>query len=120
MANTKASGNARRTISKTGMITDIASATDLPKRTVKQVVEAMFNIDYGVIPAYLRAGDRVSIAGFGRFEAKHRPARMGRNPATGDAIKIPAKWVVKAAIAKPLRDAVMAALERKGKSKLPR
>jgi DNA-binding protein HU-beta len=38
---------------------------------------------------------------------QHRKARMGRNPATGEAIKIPAKTVVKARIAKQLKDAVL-------------
>jgi len=45
-----------------------------------------------------------------RFEVKRtqaRKARMGRNPATGEAIKIPAKTVVKARIAKQLKDAVL-------------
>jgi DNA-binding protein HU-beta len=42
-----------------------------------------------------------------KLVVQKRKARMGRNPATGDAIKIPAKTVVKARIAKPLKDAVL-------------
>lgn len=103
------------TISKTQVIAALAERTGQPKRVIKSIVDELFNPDNGVIAEALTEGNRVSIAGFGRFEAKHREARMGRNPATGDSIKIPAKWTVKAAIAKPLRDAVMAKLSRKRK-----
>ena len=47
------------------------------------------------------------IPGLGRLVKAERKARMGRNPATGEAIKIPAKTVVKARIAKQLKDAVL-------------
>ena len=47
------------------------------------------------------------IPGIGRLVRVDRKARMGRNPATGEAIKIPAKTVVKARIAKQLKDAVL-------------
>lgn len=42
------------------------------------------------IAATLAAGDRVTIAGFGTFEARHRAARTGRNPQTGESLKIAA------------------------------
>lgn len=41
----------------------------------------------------LKKGDGVKLAGFGTFTAKKRKARMGRNPQTGEDIKIPARWV---------------------------
>ena len=47
------------------------------------------------------------VPGLGRLVRVDRKARMGRNPATGEAIKIPAKTVVKARIAKQLKDAVL-------------
>ena len=47
------------------------------------------------------------LPGIGRLVRVERKARMGRNPATGEAIKIPAKTVVKARIAKQLKDAVL-------------
>jgi DNA-binding protein HU-beta len=47
------------------------------------------------------------VPGIGRLVRVDRKARMGRNPATGEAIKIPAKTVVKARIAKQLKDAVL-------------
>ena len=47
------------------------------------------------------------LPGIGRLVKSNRKARMGRNPATGEAIKIPAKTVVKARIAKQLKDTVL-------------
>jgi integration host factor subunit beta len=55
----------------------------------------------------LKQGERIEIRGFGSFQVKVREAREGRNPATGEPIKIPAKTVVKARIAKQLKDAVL-------------
>jgi len=53
-----------------------------------------------------RAGEFV-LPGMVKLVVQKRKARMGRNPATGEAIKIPAKTVVKARIAKQLKDAVL-------------
>jgi DNA-binding protein HU-beta len=53
-----------------------------------------------------RSGEFV-LPGMVKLVKQHRKARMGRNPATGEAIKIPAKTVVKARIAKQLKDAVL-------------
>jgi nucleoid DNA-binding protein len=50
--------------------------------------------------------EKVSIAGFGVFETVHRPARDGRNPQTGETIKIAASNAVKFKPGKSLRDAV--------------
>ena len=54
----------------------------------------------------LKGGDEVSIAGLGIFSAKARPARTGRNPRTGETIKIPATRTPKFRAAKALKDAV--------------
>jgi DNA-binding protein HU-beta len=56
---------------------------------------------------HLKKGARIRISGLGILQVRKRPARMGRNPATGEAIKIPAKTVVKARIVKQLKDAVL-------------
>src|SRR5262245_12571592 len=53
-----------------------------------------------------RSGEFV-VPGMVKLVKQHRKQRMGRNPATGEAIKIPAKTVVKARIAKQLKDAVL-------------
>lgn len=54
----------------------------------------------------LKGGDEVSIAGLGIFSAKARPARTGRNPRTGETIKIAATRTPKFRAAKALKDAV--------------
>ena len=55
----------------------------------------------------LDQAERGVLPGMVKLVKQHRKARMGRNPATGEAIKIPAKTVVKARIAKQLKDAVL-------------
>jgi DNA-binding protein HU-beta len=74
--------------------------------TKKQGLEMMEEL-VGMITKHLKKGERVKIAGLGILQVRHRAARMGRNPATGEAIKIPAKTVVKARIAKQLKDTVL-------------
>jgi DNA-binding protein HU-beta len=54
----------------------------------------------------LKGGDEVSIAGLGIFSTKMRPARTGRNPRTGESIKVPSMRVPKFRAAKALKDAV--------------
>ena len=77
-------------------------------RDVKAFLEAFENVVIGSC----KAGDPVSITGFVKFARVDRPARMGRNPATGEQIKIAAKSVAKATALKRFKDEVMA-----GKSK---
>ena len=54
----------------------------------------------------LRKGDKVTVVGFGTFSASRRSARTGRNPRTGQPIKIPAKKVAKFSAGKALKDAI--------------
>ena len=57
--------------------------------------------------AYKNAKDGFTIPGLGKLVKVNRKARMGRNPATGEAISIPAKTVLKFRIAKAAKDAVL-------------
>jgi DNA-binding protein HU-beta len=68
------------------------------ERAVETVVSAVTNA--------LKAGEEVSIAGLGIFEAKMRAARTGRNPRTGESIQIKAMRVPKFRASKTLKDAV--------------
>lgn len=68
------------------------------ERAVETVVSAVTNA--------LKAGEEVSIAGLGIFEAKMRAARQGRNPRTGETIQIKAMRVPKFRASKTLKDAV--------------
>ena len=65
---------------------------------VKTILDAMSEA--------LVRGHRIEIRGFGSFSINRRPPRMGRNPQTGEAIKIPAKRVVKFRMSKAAKDAI--------------
>ena len=74
----------------------------LYQRDVENIVNAILD----EIVAALARGDRVELRGFGAFSVKHRPARAGRNPRTGAAIKIKAAKVPKFRPGKALKDAL--------------
>ncbi len=61
----------------------------LYQRDVERIVSTVFD----EITEALARGDRVELRGFGAFSVKHREARMGRNPRTGDQVPVPSKHV---------------------------
>ena len=67
----------------------VASAADLAKADAARAVDAVL----GAISGALGQGDSVSLVGFGTFSVKHRAARQGRNPRTGETIQIAATSV---------------------------
>ena len=71
--------------------------------------EAMLGDLVEIIAKHLKQGKRIKLKGLGILLVRKRPARMGRNPATGEAIKIPAKKVVKFRVAKAAKDAILGA-----------
>jgi DNA-binding protein HU-beta len=73
--------------------------------TKAQATRALNSILDGVTHS-LKKGQKVSFVGFGTFEVTRRKARMGRNPQTGQSIKIPASRVAKFRPGKALKDAV--------------
>jgi len=74
----------------------------LPKKQADTVLAEVF----AQLVDHLKAGDRVRIGGFGIIQVKDRPARMGRNPATGEAIQSEASRKIAFRAAKELRDAI--------------
>ncbi len=72
----------------------------------KVQAEAVLAGVFEAVAARLKAGERVRIGGFGLIEVKDRPARMGRNPATGEAIQIAASRKLAFRAAKELKAAV--------------
>lgn len=80
----------------------VAAATGMTKASAAKATEAAL----AGIQTALSKGDKVSIAGFGVFERVHRAERDGRNPQSGDAIKIAASHAVKFKPAKSLKEAV--------------
>ena len=72
----------------------------------KKQSEAFLSDLVGMVSKHLKKGDRVRINGLGILQVRKRPARMGRNPATGESIKIKASKKVAFRVAKELKEAV--------------
>ena len=72
----------------------------------KRASEALVSDLVGIITKHLKKGERVRIAGLGILQVRKRAARMGRNPATGEAIKIKASKKVTFRVAKDLKIAI--------------
>ena len=67
-------------------------------------VEAIVNAILDEIATALAEGNRVELRGFGAFSVKHRPARTGRNPRTGESVEVEEKWVPFFKTGKELRE----------------
>ena len=80
----------------------LAKQHQLTKKQGREMLEELT----GMIRKHLKKGERIRIAGFGILQVRKRPARMGRNPATGEAIKIKASKKVAFRPAKELKLAV--------------
>lgn len=85
----------------TSDLTDaVAAKTGTSKADAKQLVDSVF----GTIADAAMKGDEVSINGFGKFKVKASPARDGRNPSTGETIRIKASKKLTFAAAKAVND----------------
>jgi DNA-binding protein HU-beta len=89
-------------MNKNDLIAAVADKTGTSKAQAGQAVDATFD----AITDALKAGDDVKIIGFGNFNVAKRAASMGRNPRTGEAIKIAASKSPKFKAGKGLKDAV--------------
>ena len=87
---------------KAELISEVVNATDMKKKQATDVVDAIFSS----IEKNLAEGNKVQMIGFGTFEVRHRAARKGRNPQTGEEIEIPASNVPAFKAGKALKDAV--------------
>ena len=90
-----------KALTKSQIAASIAETVGITK---KQATEALQSI---VELAYKNAKNSFTLPGLGKLVLVNRKARMGRNPATGEAIKIPAKRVVKFRVAKAAKDAIL-------------
>ena len=93
-------------MNKSDLVDALASASGMTKADASRAVDAMFSPSDGIIAGALRGGHRVQITGFGTFEVKHRKARMGRSPRTGQSIHISASNSPAFKAGKGLKDAV--------------
>ena len=67
-------------------------------------IERIVNTIFNEITNALAQGNRVELRGFGAFSVKHRPARIGRNPRTGESVNVPEKHVPYFKTGKDLRE----------------
>ena len=88
-------------MNKSTLIAKIAEKSGLDKKQS----EAALNAFTATITEALKAGEKVQLMGFGTFEVKERAARMGRNPATGEATQIAAKKIPAFKAGKGFKDA---------------
>ncbi len=89
-------------MNKNELIAQIAETADLTKAKAAEALDAFFD----AITAALAAGDEVRLVGFGTFAVSERKATEGRNPRTGETIKIAASKQPKFKAGKTLKDAV--------------
>jgi DNA-binding protein HU-beta len=92
-------------MTQTQIIRELAEEAQVPTKTVKQILSTFAEM---AVRETKKKGLFV-VPGLGRLVRQERKARTGRNPATGEAIKIPAKKVVKFRIAKAVKDAIVPA-----------
>jgi DNA-binding protein HU-beta len=92
-----------KALTKSQIAASIAEAAELTKKQATTALEALVTL------AYKNAKNSFTIPGLGKLVLVNRKARMGRNPATGETIKIAAKRVVKFRVAKAAKDAILGA-----------
>jgi DNA-binding protein HU-beta len=90
-------------MNKLDLVRSAVERLELSRKDAIVLIDGVFSD----IEAACIAGDAVKIPGFGQFKVRDRAARMARNPATGEQVKVPAKRVFKFLPAKALKEAVM-------------
>ena len=91
-------------MNRSQLLNALAERNELSRREADQVVASLVDI----ITETVSTGEDVTISGFAKFRRVDRPARMGRNPATGETIKIAAKRQAKVTPLKAFKDSVLA------------
>lgn len=91
-------------MNKVDLVRSAVDRLELSRKDAVVLIDGVFDD----IQAAVITGEAVKIPGFGQFKVRDRAARMARNPATGEQVKVPAKRVFKFLPAKALKEAVMA------------
>ena len=91
----------KKAMTKSQLVARLAEKNGVSKAAVKEILDDLAQI------AYKEAKVGFTVPGIGKLVLVKRKARMGRNPATGQTIKIPAKNVVKFRVAKACKDAIV-------------
>ena len=98
-------------MNKNDLVESLAEEFELTKSYARDLVDSVFQ----KITDAANQGEEVAIFGFGRFKVVERGARKGRNPRTGEAVKIAAKKVLKFEAAKAMKEGLNA--KRRGRRK---
>ena len=101
-AAASAKSAAQATVTLKHLAASLSESHDMPKKQA----DAMLADMVGLVTRHLKKGDRIRLAGLGVLQVRKRAARMGRNPATGEPIKIKASKKVAFRVAKELKEAV--------------
>jgi DNA-binding protein HU-beta len=89
-------------VNKRELIRKVAEEAAVPAKQAEAIVSAAIDAIMGAVSE----GDRVTLVGFGTFEARQHKSRVGRHPQTGDALQIPAKTVPAFSAGKSFKDKV--------------
>lgn len=92
-----------KALSKSQIASELAEKAQLTKKQAGEILDIIAQL------AYKHAKNTFTLPGLGKLVLKNRAARMGRNPATGETISIPAKRVVKFRVSKAAKDAILGA-----------
>ena len=90
-------------MTKSQLVLKLAEASELSKKQADTVLQALVEITVSSV----RKGDPVKIPGLGTWRKVQTKARMGRNPQTGEAIKIPARKKARFTVAKTFKESVL-------------
>ena len=90
-------------LTKAQLVTELSEKLDISKKDVSVYLDALTTIAY----KETKKKGSFTLPGLGKLVLVHRKARMGRNPATGETIKIKAKKVVKFRVAKTCKDEIL-------------
>jgi len=90
-------------MTKSELMQALADKLGKTRKEVSEMIQALVDMAY----AETKKNGEFVIPGLGKLLKKHREARMGRNPATGEQIQIPAKTVIKFRVAKQAKDAIL-------------
>jgi DNA-binding protein HU-beta len=94
---------AKKPMTKAQIVSYFAEKFELPKKSASGIIDEVAAL---AVSETKKAGS-FTLPGIGKLVLAKRKARMGRNPATGEAIKIPAKTVVRMRVAKAAKDAIV-------------
>ncbi|MBK6798137.1 MAG: HU family DNA-binding protein [Acidobacteria bacterium] len=94
---------ATKLMTKSQMAAHFAAKFEISKKAANEILDEVA----AVAVAQTKKSGAFTLPGIGKLVKAHRKARMGRNPMTGQAIKIPAKTVVKFRVAKACKDAIV-------------